>query len=66
VTFPLGYTDGVQTYLPVTSMFPEGGYEVDGYWEWGYPSRMAPNGEHMLEAKLVELRDSGVMANAGV
>lgn len=41
VSFSLGYTDGTQLYLPVDHMLEEGGYEVDSFYEYGFPSRLA-------------------------
>jgi len=54
VTFPLGYTDGAQIYLPTSRMLPEGGYEVDSYWEYHHPAKLAPGMEEILDAALRE------------
>ena len=50
VTFPLGYTNGAQIYLPASRMLPEGGYEVDSYWEYHHPAPLAPGIEAILLA----------------
>ncbi len=50
VTFPLGYTDGCRIYLPSSRMLPEQGYEVDSYWEYHWPSPLAPGIEGVLDA----------------
>jgi neutral ceramidase len=55
VTFPLGYTDGCQLYLPATSQLPEGGYEVESYWEYHWPARFARDAEERTFALLGEL-----------
>ena len=63
VTFPLGYTDGCQLYLPTTEMLDEEGYEVASYWEYHYPSRVAPGGEAVLVAALKRMQEDGVLPN---
>ncbi len=60
VTFPLGYTDGAQLYLPAERMLAEGGYEVDSYYEYEFPARLAPGFERILAATLAALRAAGV------
>ena len=60
VTFPLGYTDGAQLYLPTESMLAEGGYEVDSYYEYGFPAPFAPGFEVVLMDTLETLRSRGV------
>lgn len=57
VTFPLGYTDGAQLYLPTSPMLDEGGYETDSYWEYGYPSRLAKGMEGILRETLGKLSE---------
>lgn len=42
LTVPLGYTDGAQLYLPSDRQLPEGGYEVESFWEYHWPARLAP------------------------
>jgi neutral ceramidase len=66
VTFALGYTNGTQIYLPVTEELPEGGYEIDSYWEYHFPSACAPGCEKVLIDELRRVRDSGVIPNADV
>jgi len=60
VTFPLGYTDGAQLYLPTEAMLAEGGYEVDSYHEYGWPARFAPGFERHLVEAIRELQARGV------
>ena len=55
VTFPLGYTDGTQIYLPSSRMLPEDGYEVESYWEYHHPSKLAPGMEAILDAALANV-----------
>lgn len=57
VTFPLGYTDGAQLYLPSDRQLPQGGYEVESYWEYHWPARLAPGIDRRLEAALRGLRE---------
>jgi neutral ceramidase len=57
ITFPLGYTNGTQLYLPVDGMLPQHGYEVDSYWEYHMPSPLAPGIDARLQAALTSLRD---------
>ncbi len=59
VTFPLGYTDGCRIYLPSSRMIPEGGYEVDSYWEYHHPAPLAPETDDVLAKALLAIRDSG-------
>jgi hypothetical protein len=60
VTFALGYTDGAQLYLPSERMLSEGGYEVESYYEYGFPSRLAGGMERILAETLAALRAAGV------
>ena len=60
VTFPLGYTDGAQLYLPTDAMLDEGGYEVDSYWEYGFPSPLAKGLDAIVEDSLMQLRAGGI------
>jgi hypothetical protein len=55
-TFPLGYIEGTRLYLPTTAMFAEGGYEVDSFYEYSYPSPLAPGIEAVLDRGLETLR----------
>ena len=41
VTFPLGYSNGMQAYLPTSAMIDEGGYEVLSYHEEARDGRRA-------------------------
>lgn len=59
-TFPLGYTDGAQLYLPVESMLEEGGYEVVSYYEYGFPAPFVRGFEKVLTDTLKELRERGI------
>ena len=63
VTFALGYTDATRIYLPSNRMLPEGGYEVDSYWEYHRPGPLAPVVDEVLRAGLRDLRDSGEIPN---
>lgn len=63
VTFPLGYTDGAQLYLPSDHMLSEHGYEVDSYWEYHWPSPMAAGIDARLEAALRQLQTNGRIPN---
>ena len=60
VTFPLGYTDGTQLYLPTSAMVDEGGYEVDSYYEYGFPAPLAKGMEDILLGTLRQMRAHGV------
>ena len=60
ITFPLGYTNGAQLYLPTTPMLDEGGYEVESYWEYGLPAPLTKGTEDILRDGLRELRACGV------
>ena len=60
VTFPIGYSNGMGLYLPVSKMLPEGGYEVESYWEYGYPSPLAENMEEIVLNALSQLRACGI------
>ncbi len=60
VTFPLGYIDGCHMYLPSSEYVDEGGYEVESYWEYRMPAPLSKGVEELLNAKLVELKESGV------
>ena len=60
VTFPLGYSNGQGLYLPVSRMLPEGGYEVESYWEYGFPAPLAEGMERVVLEALTELRGRGI------
>lgn len=60
ITFPLGYTDGAQLYLPTSQMLDEGGYEVVSYHEYRQPAPLAKGMETILRDALRQLRDRGI------
>jgi neutral ceramidase len=60
VTFPMGYTDGCQLYLPLDRMLPQGGYEVTSAHEYGFPSNLARGIDGALNAGLDTLRRAGI------
>ncbi|MDP2981827.1 MAG: hypothetical protein Q8O92_00670 [Candidatus Latescibacter sp.] len=60
VTFPMGYTDGAQMYLPTSNMLDEGGYEVESYWEYRQPSPLAKGMEKILTDTLAQIRKEGI------
>ncbi len=60
ITFPLGYTNGAQLYLPTDAMLDEGGYEVASYYEYRQPARLAKGIEAALTDALCQLRDLGI------
>ena len=55
VTFPLGYTFSQGLYLPSERMLPEGGYEVESYYEYGLPAPLAPGYESVFKQSLAEV-----------
>ena len=60
ITFPMGYTDGTQLYLPTSAMLDEGGYEVESYWEYRQPAPLAKGMEKILSETLAEMREKGI------
>jgi hypothetical protein len=60
VTFPMGYTDATRIYLTVSHMRAEQGYEVDSYWEYGYPAALAVGTEEIMHAGIAELKRCGI------
>lgn len=60
VTFPLGYSNGTGMYLPVESMLPEEGYEVESFSEYGYPAPLASGFESILLRALEQLKQAGI------
>lgn len=56
VTFPLGYTNGTQLYLPTDRMLPEHGYEVDSYWEYHWPAPLTAGIDRRLREGLQRLK----------
>lgn len=63
VTFPLGYTDGAQVYLPVSHMHEEGGYEVESFAEYHWPAELEPGEETIVAAQLRAWQDDGSLLN---
>ena len=60
VTFPLGYIDATLIYLPTSAQIPEGGYEVDSYYEYGHPAPLARGTDMDLAPALEQLRAAGI------
>jgi len=60
ITIPVGYANGQGLYLPVAHMLPEGGYEVESYWEYGAPAPLAEGAEAAIDRALPALRDQGI------
>ncbi len=60
ITFPLGYTDGMQMYLPTSAMIDEGGYEVVSYYEYGQPAPTAKGMEEIITGGLDRMRDEWI------
>ncbi|OGV68240.1 MAG: hypothetical protein A3K19_12240 [Lentisphaerae bacterium RIFOXYB12_FULL_65_16] len=59
-TFPLGYTDGAQLYLPTSAMLDEGGYEAVSAHEYGHPASLAKGVEAIILDGLKRLEAQGV------
>jgi len=55
LTFALGYTNGTRIYLPSDRMIPQGGYEVDSYWEYHWPAPLRPCTGRLLASALRRL-----------
>ena len=60
VTFPLGYTDGVQMYLVTSKMLDEGGYEAISSHEYHQPAPLARGMETVLDDSLKWLVEQGI------
>jgi neutral ceramidase len=60
ITFPLGYTDGAQIYIPTTAMLDQGGYEVESFWEYRHPARLAAGIEQVLAKGIEQLKAKGI------
>jgi neutral ceramidase len=60
VTFPLGYTNGAQLYLPTSRMLDEGGYEAVSYHEYRQPASLAKGMEGIIEEALRQLGERGI------
>ena len=52
VTFGLGYSNGEGLYLPTSDIMDQGGYEVDSFWEYHQPARLAKGFEGILTKAL--------------
>lgn len=61
VTFPLGYTNGCAIYLPSDRQLPEHGYEVDSFWEYHWPSRLAKGIDGRLRQYVRALQKKGIL-----
>jgi len=59
-TFALGFTNGTQLYLPDSTILAEGGYEAESYWEYDWPSPLAPGTERIVEQALADLQRAGI------
>ncbi len=60
VTFPLGYANGTQLYLPTSAMISEGGYEVESFSEYKVPSQLKDGMEKILMENLKMLEQKGI------
>lgn len=60
ITFPLGYSNGAQMYLPTSRMIKEGGYEVESFWEYRQPAPLSEGIEQHILAALEELRRAAI------
>ncbi len=60
VTFPLGYTDGCQLYLPTERVLREGGYEAESAHEYAWPANFAHGVECPLSDAMARLREAGI------
>jgi len=60
ITFPMGYTDGAQMYLPTSKMIDEGGYESESYYEYRHPASLAKGVENILLQGIRELQERGI------
>lgn len=60
ITFPLGYSNGTQLYLPTDAMLDEGGYEVVSYYEYRQPASLARGIEAIFTDALRQFRDHGI------
>lgn len=60
-TFPLGYSNGQGLYLPIEKMIPEGGYEVESAYEYGFPANLAPGYEALLSRTIAGWHEAGLI-----
>lgn len=63
VTFPLGYTNGTQLYLPVKRQHPEEGYEVVSFYEYHWPAPLKPVEDDIVTQTLKRFQTSGALPN---
>lgn len=63
ITFPLGYVDGCQLYLPSDRLIDEGGYEVHSFWEYHWPAPLAKGVDASLRRALQTMKESGRIPN---
>ncbi|MCE9591705.1 MAG: hypothetical protein K8S99_14415 [Planctomycetes bacterium] len=61
ITFPLGYSNGQGLYIPTEAMLPEGGYEVESAWEYGFPAPLAVGFESALFTAIDRFKAVGVV-----
>lgn len=61
ITFPLGYSNGQALYIPSESMLPEGGYEVESAWEYGFAGTLGAGFEDALFKPVEKFRAAGVV-----
>jgi len=59
VTFPLGYTNGAQLYLPTDKQLAEGGYEAESCWEYHWPANLMPGIDARISQALARLEREG-------
>jgi hypothetical protein len=43
-------------YLPTDAMIPEKGYEVESYYEYGFPAPLVPGMETILTNALADMK----------
>jgi len=60
ITFPLGYANGAQLYLPTSPMLDEGGYEAVSYHEYRQPASLAKGMEGIVKDALCQLGERGI------
>ena len=60
ITFPLGYSNGAQMYIPTSAMLDEGGYEVESYWEYRHPAQLQKGIEGIIDSALTVLETKGI------
>jgi neutral ceramidase len=60
VTFPLGYSNGAQAYLPTDAMLDEEGYEVASFYEYRQAARFARGIDGQMREALRQLQARGI------